>query len=181
MVRRLAAAGAIALLAAACSSDREPSSFSPPPPSPCPQFVDQGGPPICSHFVSPEPTGTEGLDDSQGGGGPPQSSPSPGAPGLIARSSSSGPYALTITTGSAAAPQGVSVGVLASPNQRVSGIWVVVCTKELDVGSKQGNLSGRTPLSVAIPLPVHSPEDCTVTAEAQLSRSGRVTVRIFQS
>jgi len=72
----------------------------------------------------------------------------------------------------------IRVHVAAIPNQRVSGAWTAVCSKGLGAGSKSGQVGGRTPVSRRIKLPYTHPDSCTVSADAQLARSGRLHVWI---
>ena len=80
-----------------------------------------------------------------------------------------------------------STHVTATPNQRVTGGWVIPCNNQGLVSRDAGDFSGRTPLVVRM-----HPEQaagahflggggatCDVIATASLARSGRVTVAVL--
>jgi hypothetical protein len=95
---------------------------------------------------------------------------------VIGRSSASGDYAVTIASGTTKRPLAIKMRVLARPNQHVSVNWTLVCTKGFGAGSKSGSFSSGTPVTRAVRFPMRHPASCTVSAGAQLKRSGRVTV-----
>lgn len=98
----------------------------------------------------------------------------------IGRASASGDFAVALASGRATKPKGIVVTVAARPNQRVRGNWTMVCSKGFGAGSKSGNFSGTTPLTRAARMPMVRPDNCTVSATAQLVRSGRVVVSLFK-
>jgi hypothetical protein len=71
-----------------------------------------------------------------------------------------------------------SIGVTASPNQRVTGGWVVSCKVSTASSREADNFSGRTPLQVAVSASTGA-EGCTVVGVATLAGSGRVTVKVL--
>jgi hypothetical protein len=76
--------------------------------------------------------------------------------------------------------------VISKPRQVVSGSWTVVCSRGYGAGSKSGNFSQQTfpvngvnLVTYGIKLPMAHPDSCTVSASAQLDRSGRINVQLF--
>jgi hypothetical protein len=93
-------------------------------------------------------------------------------------------------TATASADAGVktrfSTRVTASPNQRVTGGWVITCSGNGPVSRDAADFSGRTPLAVRMhPEQAASTRllggsgSCEVVATASLARSGRVTVAVL--
>ena len=89
-----------------------------------------------------------------------------------------GDFAICVAGGNVNRPLALYVYVSATPGQHVSGAWTVVCSKGLGAGSKSGSFSGRTTLRRYIRMPYRRPDSCTVSADAQLSHSGRLHVWI---
>jgi hypothetical protein len=98
---------------------------------------------------------------------------------VIDRQRSSGDYAIAQASGSVDKPGTIRLRVSASPSQLVDATWMVVCSKGLgSSGSKDGQFKGTAPLSKTLKLPMSNPDDCTVSANAQLSRGGKVAVTL---
>jgi hypothetical protein len=71
-----------------------------------------------------------------------------------------------------------SARVESSPSeQQVTGTWKAVCTIGPDRGDLSNAFSGRTPLTVSIPLTLTRTGRCTIDVTARGSR-GRVTVTL---
>jgi hypothetical protein len=87
-----------------------------------------------------------------------------------------GDYATCVTSGNVNHPVRISVHVLASPNQEISGYWSMTCSKGSGAGSKSGSFSGHTSLHHALTMPYAHPDSCSVAADAQLSGSGSIAV-----
>jgi hypothetical protein len=98
---------------------------------------------------------------------------------IIGSSSAAGDYAIAQASGTAKHPHAVLVRVTAKPSQRVSGAWSLVCTKGFGAGTKSGNVKGRAPFTQPLTLPMRSVDSCIVSANAQLSGSGRITVQLL--
>jgi hypothetical protein len=98
---------------------------------------------------------------------------------VLARNTTSGKGATATASVEAQGRADFSARITATPNQRVSGGWVVSCV-DFHVTSRDAeNFSGRTPLTIRLrPIPKGS-GDCTVVVTAALARSGRVTVRLL--
>jgi hypothetical protein len=93
-----------------------------------------------------------------------------------------GDYAICSAGGNAIRPRHIRIHVRASPNQHVSGAWLVVCSRGSGVGSRSGSFSGMTPRNRTIRQNYRHPDSCTVSADAQLSGTGnwiklRITYR----
>jgi hypothetical protein len=96
---------------------------------------------------------------------------------VVARESASGKQASATASADAKLYKRFAVAVTASPNQRVSGGWVVSCKVSTTSSREADNFSGRTPLS--IPVRAFADKNCAVVALATLARSGRVTVKML--
>ena len=70
-----------------------------------------------------------------------------------------------------------TVEVSASPNQRVTGGWVVSCHTGTASSRESWDFGGRTPITAHTARAFG--EGCTVVATATLTRSGRVTVKLL--
>jgi hypothetical protein len=99
----------------------------------------------------------------------------------IASKAASGDYAVALASGTARRPRRLYVRVSAEPSQEVDGAWSMVCSRGFGAGSKSGSFSARTPVRRTLRKPMNRPDDCTVSASAQLSRSGRVRVTLLYS
>jgi hypothetical protein len=98
---------------------------------------------------------------------------------VIDRQRSSGDFAIAQASGDVDNPGKIRLRVSASPSQKVEATWMVVCSKGLGAsGSKDGQFKARAPLSKTLKLPMSNPDSCTVSANAQLSDSGKVTVTL---
>jgi hypothetical protein len=94
-----------------------------------------------------------------------------------------GDFAICVAGGSVNHPSSIHVHVTANPAQRVTGSWSVVCSRGFGAGSKSGNFHGRAgatshPLTVPVKMPYKHPDNCTASADAQLSSHGRLHVWI---
>ena len=113
---------------------------------------------------------------------------------VIGHASITGDYATTVATGRAVRPSVISVVVYTRPAQSVHVAWTMVCTRGFGASTKSGHFTRRTfrfggeptPTAVHDPfalqtlrMPVRRPSGCTVSADAQLSRSGWLLVQIL--
>ena len=98
---------------------------------------------------------------------------------IVDRAIARGDYAVATAGGSVDRPRRLWVKVGARPNQRVDVSWVTVCSRGFGAGSRDGSFSGVTPLRRRIAMPYRRPDDCTVSASAQLSGRGRRIVVII--
>jgi hypothetical protein len=98
---------------------------------------------------------------------------------VIGSEKASGDYAVAVASGNASHPHSLWVKVTATPRQRVSVSWFVVCSKGFGSGSKSGDFKARTTATHKLRMPTRSPDDCTVSASAQLDRGGRLRVTLL--
>jgi hypothetical protein len=104
------------------------------------------------------------------------------APGVGARptdtvstATASGPGATVSTSGSASHPRAVTISIEATPTQKVTGTWSLVCSN----GARSGQSGAITPLTRTFTFPAAtSPARCTARATVHLSHDGRLTVQI---
>ncbi len=99
---------------------------------------------------------------------------------LVARKSASGTHPVVTVIGVTGRIRHASIHVNASPRGRVTGGWSMTC----QLGSygdtrDAGDLRGRTPLRVALPVPHDYQQTCRVTGRAWLDGSGRLAVAVF--
>jgi hypothetical protein len=97
----------------------------------------------------------------------------------IGSESSSGDYATVVASGSVENPSTIRVRVTASPKQRITGNWTLVCSRGTGAGSKSGKFSGRTTIVRRMRLPMGNPDSCTASAGASLDRGGRIRVTLL--
>ena len=96
----------------------------------------------------------------------------------FAKGSAAGDYAIAQASGSRDNPGTVRVRVVSSPSQSVEVSWELVCTRGTAVGSKSGQFKATTPINRALKKPMSKVDNCTGSANAQLSGSGRLTLRL---
>jgi hypothetical protein len=89
---------------------------------------------------------------------------------------SSGGFATCEASGSANDPIRIKVHVDASPNQRFTGDWSMVCSKGTGAGTTSGTVSGLTPRVKELRMPFTNPDSCDVAAIASLNGSGSIFV-----
>lgn len=94
----------------------------------------------------------------------------------IGRASASGDYAIALASGHVNHPRRMYVKVTSSPHQSVSVSWTMVCSRGFGAGSKSGQFTRRTTVRRKLKMPYRRPDDCTVSASAQLDNGGHVKV-----
>lgn len=87
-----------------------------------------------------------------------------------------GDFAICVAGGNVNRPVQLRVHVYASPKQRVSGAWDVVCAKGTGAGSESGTISGTTTINRKLRMPYAHPDSCTASADAQLAKGGKIHV-----
>ncbi len=98
----------------------------------------------------------------------------------IGQKSASGDFAIAIASGTAKHPKGVYVAVFATPKQKVSVNWTLICSKGLGAGSKSGDHETSSNAKRKMRLPMGSPDSCTVSAGGSLARGGKIRVVLYQ-
>jgi hypothetical protein len=90
---------------------------------------------------------------------------------------SNGGFATCVTGGTARHDPGtIVVHVTAVPNQSVSVAWSMTCDRGLSASSNSGEFSTGTPINRAVRHSLRHPDSCIVSADGQLSHSGRLHV-----
>jgi hypothetical protein len=98
----------------------------------------------------------------------------------VGQETAKGDFATAVASGSATAPQEMSVKVTSKPKQKIlGGNWNVVCSQGAGAGGNDGTFKGRTPIVGEIGLPYTNPDECTAAAGASLKKSGRLKVAIY--
>lgn len=80
-------------------------------------------------------------------------------------------------------PVRLAIRVLAQPNQRARGDWILTCLegdREGGIGTRRGRFSARTPFTRPVQFPelLPEPRECQVSGSAEV-KSGRVTVLLL--
>jgi hypothetical protein len=97
---------------------------------------------------------------------------------VVARQTATGPHASATASVDAGHNTSFSVQVTATPNQHVSGGWVVSCHVGTMSSRDAQDFRGRTPLTTPA-RSLTGEEGCLVVATASLARSGRLTVKLL--
>jgi hypothetical protein len=93
-----------------------------------------------------------------------------------------GEFATCVASGSVNKPITIDVTVTSSPDQPVFVAWSDVCSQGTGAGSDSGSFTASTPVTRAISHPYHQPDNCIVSADAQLQNGGNsITVTITAS
>jgi hypothetical protein len=98
----------------------------------------------------------------------------PASTRTIGTCSARGDYATCVASGTAHYPRTrtLTVTATASPRQNVSVYWDTVCSQGSGAGSSSGSFKARTPVTRTISHPYHRPNQCIVSADAQLQAGG---------
>jgi len=98
----------------------------------------------------------------------------PASTTTIGTCSARGDYAICVAGGTAHYPRTrtLTVTVTSSPRQTVSVYWDTVCSQGFGAGSRSGSFKARTPVTRTIPHPYRRPDQCIVSADAQLQAGG---------
>ena len=86
--------------------------------------------------------------------------------------SAEGQNAICVASASINDPASMSVSVTASPNQSVFVAWSDTCSQGLGAGSDSGSFTAETPVTRTIGHPYAHPDNCIVSADAQLQAGG---------
>jgi hypothetical protein len=96
----------------------------------------------------------------------------------VATGHASGEFAIAQVAGTAENPSHLKLRLTSIPAQSAQVTWTLVCQESGGgVGSKSGQATRQLPTTEHLPLPAPS-DSCTVSANAQLSRAGTVTIAI---
>ena len=90
--------------------------------------------------------------------------------------SAHGDFAICTASGNINHPSEIIAHVHASPNQKFSGAWDMVCGKGTGAGGTHGTISGTTPRVKTLRMPYTHPDSCSVAVDAQLSGSGSLNI-----
>jgi hypothetical protein len=93
-----------------------------------------------------------------------------------------GDYATCVASGTVNEPITIDVTVTSSPDQPVFVAWDDTCSQGTGAGSDSGSFTATTPKTTAISHPYSQPDNCIVSADAQLQNGGNsITVTITAS
>ncbi|HUZ53451.1 MAG TPA: hypothetical protein VMU94_13115 [Streptosporangiaceae bacterium] len=106
--------------------------------------------------------------------GPALASPA-GAGRRIAACTAQGQFAICDAAGNARHhPVTIVVHVRATPVQSVFVAWDITCAKGSGAGSSSGHFRSGTPVNRKLHHPYKHPDNCIVSADAQLARGGHL-------
>ena len=97
----------------------------------------------------------------------------------IGKCSARGNYATCVASGSVNHPHALFVKVASRPRQRVAVYWSTVCSRGYGAGSKSGSFKARTPVRRQVKMAYAAPDDCTMSASAQLTHKGGLRVKLL--
>jgi hypothetical protein len=109
---------------------------------------------------------------------------------VVAKQTATGKHASATASTEAGRYGAFLARVLASPNQRVAGSWVIGCRGFNSLSHDAGDVKGKTPRTVPMQTthaeanqmaPGSGKARCTVVAVATLARAGRITVEVLAS
>ena len=92
--------------------------------------------------------------------------------GTIGSCSAQGQYAVCVASGTANKPITITVTVTSSPDQSVYVAWGTTCSQGTGAGGSSGSFTANTPVTRTITHPYYQPDQCIVSADAQLNDGG---------
>jgi len=90
----------------------------------------------------------------------------------------SGKFATAAANGTVKTPELVLLSIKATPPQKVQATWSLTCTNGKRAGTEDGLRNLRSPVSMPLRRPVKNSESCVVAANAQLTKSGQVILKL---
>ena len=98
----------------------------------------------------------------------------------VTKKSAVGDYAITQVSATIKNPKRIRVRVVASPSQKVSLTWLIMCSKGFSSSSKSGQQNVAAPHTRTLSHPMLSKADsCIVSANSQLAGSGKITLSVL--
>jgi hypothetical protein len=96
----------------------------------------------------------------------------------IDRQIESGKFATAAANGTVKTPELVLLSIKATPPQKVQATWTLTCTNGKRAGTEEGLRNLESPVSMPLRRPVKGSESCVVSANAQLTKSGQVILKL---
>ncbi len=96
----------------------------------------------------------------------------------IDRQIESGKFATAAANGTVKTPELVLLSIKATPPQKVQATWSLTCTNGERAGTEDGLRNLESPVSMPLRRPVKDSESCVVAANAQLTKSGQVILKL---
>jgi hypothetical protein len=90
----------------------------------------------------------------------------------------SGKFATAAASGTVKTPELVLLSIKATPPQKVQATWSLTCTNGKRAGTEDGLRNLRSPVSMPLRRPVKNSQSCVVAANAQLTKSGQVILKL---
>ena len=94
------------------------------------------------------------------------------------RKTDSGRFATAAAAGTLKTPELVLLSIKATPPQKVQATWTLTCTNGERAGTEEGLRNLQSPVSMPLRRPVKNIESCVVSANAQLTKSGKVILKL---
>jgi hypothetical protein len=98
---------------------------------------------------------------------------------IIGQGKANGKFTVAAASGTAIKPTAIQMKVTASPNIRTVAGYSLQCRKGSVKKRGIGKVTGRTPITKAVTLPMAHPDVCVVVASATLASQTRMTVTIL--
>jgi hypothetical protein len=98
---------------------------------------------------------------------------------IIGQGIASGSFTIAAASGTAIRPTAIRMKVTASPNIRTVAGYSIQCRRGTTRKKAKGTVTGLTPITKAIPLPLAHPARCVVVANATLTSKTSLTVTIL--
>ena len=96
----------------------------------------------------------------------------------IDRQIESGKFATAAANGTVKTPELVLLSIKATPPQKVQATWSLTCTDGERAGTEDGLRNLESPVSMPLKRPVKDSQSCVVSANAQLTKSGEVILKL---
>jgi len=94
------------------------------------------------------------------------------------RQVASGRFATAQAAGTALKPSLVLLSIKATPPQKVQASWSLTCSKGARADTEDGVRDVQSPVSMPLRQPIKGSDSCVVAGTAQLTKSGRVIVKL---
>jgi hypothetical protein len=98
---------------------------------------------------------------------------------IIGQGVASGKFTVAAASATAIRPAAIELKVSAKPNVRTVARYSIQCRKRSVRKKAAAKVSGRTPITKAVTLPMAHPAVCVVVASATLASQTKITVTIL--
>lgn len=95
---------------------------------------------------------------------------------IIGTKAADGDFASASAEGYARKPQDLYVRLATSPSQPANAHWTVICVRHHVRRTRSGAFSGKGTFRHRVSMPFTRPDACTLSASAELERTGKLRV-----